>query len=258
MARSDLHPGLVSITFRGLSAEELIELVVRANQKGIEWGGDVHVPHGDTRKAEQVARWTRDAGLETAAYGSYYRLAEPDDSPDIEAVLDSAEALGAPTIRVWAGKQDSANADDAYRTAVEEDARRVCGLARNRGLRVALEYHANTLTDSIPSSVALLEALALDNLDTLWQPPNGQPEDVCEESLRSVLPRVSNIHVFHWGPGGWGDRYPLSEGTERWSNYFRILDEQPQPRWALMEFVPDDSTQQYLEDAAVLNRLLEA
>ncbi|MGA0333516.1 MAG: hypothetical protein ACO3N7_00525 [Kiritimatiellia bacterium] len=67
MSFDALRSGLVSITFRKISASQLIEEVVKAGQQGIEWGGDVHVPHGDTRKAEQVARWTRDAGLETAA-----------------------------------------------------------------------------------------------------------------------------------------------------------------------------------------------
>jgi hypothetical protein len=98
MPMPKIRSGLVSISFRKVEAGDLIEEVVKAGQRGIEWGGDVHVPHGDTRKAEQVARWTRDAGLESAAYGSYYRLAD-EDSPEIEAVLDSAEALAAPTVR---------------------------------------------------------------------------------------------------------------------------------------------------------------
>lgn len=257
MTASDFKTGLVSISFRQLAAEELVALVAAAGQQGLEWGGDVHAPHGDVRKAGQVARWTGEAGLSTAAYGSYYRTAEP-DGPDINAVLDSAAALGAPTVRVWAGKRGSEDADEAYRRKVVEDARRICELAAGRGLRVAFEYHGGTLTDSIPSSVSLLEALRdVENLDTLWQPPNGQPEAVCEESLRAVLPRVSNAHVFHWGPGGFKDRQPLSGGTERWTNYFRILEEHPKPRWALLEFVKDDDPERYLRDARVLDGILD-
>lgn len=251
-----LRTGLVSISFRKLSPGEVINEVARAGQHGIEWGGDSHVPHGDTSAADTVGRQTRDAGLDVAAYGSYYRLAETKDNPDFQAVLDAALALRAPTIRVWAGKRGSADADDTYRRAVEEDARRICALAAPHNIRIAFEYHGGTLTDSIDSSVALLRALPLDNLDTLWQPPNGQPEDICEQSLRAVLPRVSNVHVFHWGPGGWGDRYPLADGRKRWKRYFHILAEAPQPRWALMEFVKDDSLDQYHRDARVLTELL--
>lgn len=251
-----MKTGLVSVTFRKLSPRDIVELVSKAGQQGIEWGGDVHVPHGDTAQAEQVRDLTRSAGLEVAAYGSYYRAATPDKSPEFEAVLDSAEALGAPTIRVWAGNKASKDATDADRRAVEEDLRRICGLAGARGIRVALEYHGNTLTDSIPSARALLDALPLDNLDTLWQPPNGQPFEHCLDSLDSVLDRVSNVHVFHWKTG-WSDRLPLAEGKDRWVPCLRRAAALPGDRWALMEFVPGDDPAAYLRDARVLNDWVE-
>jgi len=252
-----IRTGLVSISFRSETPESLIKKVSAAGQQGLEWGGDVHVPHGDTARAEQVAGWTRDAGLEVAAYGSYYRLAETEDNPEFAAVLDSALALGTDTIRVWPGRRGSADADDAYRTLVKEDARRICSLAEPHGIRVAFEYHGGTLTDSIPSSVELMEALDIGNLDTLWQPPNGQPEEVCESSLRSVLSRVSNVHVFHWG-SGWKERFALQDGVERWTRYFQILAEDPKDRWALLEFAKDDSLAQYHEDAQVLNGMVRS
>src|SRR6476469_730727 len=109
-----LRPGLFSVTFRQLSPPEIIALVGRAGLRGIEWGGDVHVPHGDVARAREVRDRTADAGLEVAAYGSYYRVAksEADELP-FERVLNTAQALGAPLIRVWAGKQGSAAADQA-------------------------------------------------------------------------------------------------------------------------------------------------
>lgn len=255
MTEPEIRSGLVSISFRKVAAGELIDEVVKAGQQGIEWGGDVHVPHGDTKKAETVARWMRDAGLETAAYGSYYRLAD-DASPEIEAVLDSAEALGTQTIRVWAGNKGSAEADDAYREAVKADARQICARAAQRNMRMAFEYHGGTLTDTVDSAVDLLAAVPLPNLDSLWQPPNGQPEEICEQSLRSILPRVSNVHVFHWGMKGWGERFALAEGEARWRRYFAILSEAAKPRWALLEFVKDDALTQYRADAVTLRRLL--
>ncbi|MCH8512611.1 MAG: sugar phosphate isomerase/epimerase [Kiritimatiellae bacterium] len=253
---SAFKTGLVSITFRNLPPEELIELVSRAGQQGVEWGGDVHVPHGDLTRAEEVGRWTRESGLEVAAYGSYYRVGEVAYNPDFEAVLESAHALGAPTIRVWAGKKGSAEASDADRKRIEEDTRRICAMAADEGIRVAFEYHGNTLTDDTDSAKALLEALPLENLDTLWQPPNGQGLEQCLESLRAVLPRVSNVHVFHWG-SGWGDRYALAEGAARWKRYLEMFEETETPRWALMEFVKNDDPEQYLVDAATLREWVD-
>ena len=101
-----MKAGLVSITFRQLSAEKIISLVSEADLDGIEWGGDVHVPHGDVKRADQVKRMTLDSGLNISAFGSYYKFQEhnPDSAakgPRMEAVLDTAEALGTPSIRIW-------------------------------------------------------------------------------------------------------------------------------------------------------------
>ena len=46
-----LTGGLVSITFRDLEANEIIDLVKKSGLTAIEWGGDVHVPHGDFNRA---------------------------------------------------------------------------------------------------------------------------------------------------------------------------------------------------------------
>ena len=69
-----IRGGLVSITFRKLNSREIVDLMTRTNLVGIEWGGDVHVPHGEIALARDVAQMTRDAGLLVAAYGSYYRV----------------------------------------------------------------------------------------------------------------------------------------------------------------------------------------
>jgi len=51
-------PGWVSITFRSLTAERIIALVRQAGLSAIEWGGDIHVRHGDTGRAREVRRLT--------------------------------------------------------------------------------------------------------------------------------------------------------------------------------------------------------
>ena len=251
-----LQPGLVSISFRNLSPEALLEEVASAGLKGIEWGGDVHVPHGDVQRAEQVKDTSENAGIEVAAYGSYYRLGETEDNPEFQAVLDSALALGAPSIRVWAGRTGSADADEAIWQRVIDDANRICDLAEAQQIRICLEYHGGTLTDSIESSTRLLSEVPHPNLDTLWQPPNGKADEHCEKSLLGILDRVSNLHVFHWGPGGWSDRFALAEGIGRWKRFFELAQTKPKPRWALMEFVKNDSLEQFHEDAKTLHHLL--
>jgi 3-dehydroshikimate dehydratase len=65
-----IRTGLLSVTFRQLVVEDIIPLVVQAGLDGIEWGGDIHVPHGEVKRAEVVGRLTRDAGLQVGGLAS--------------------------------------------------------------------------------------------------------------------------------------------------------------------------------------------
>ena len=255
MHRIMLSTGLVSITFRKLSVERIVELVVSANLNSIEWGGDVHVPHGDISQAKKVAKLTTDAGLSVSAYGSYYRLADP-DSPDIEAVLDTAEALGTENVRVWAGRRASIDADDAYRQIVYDDAKRITELADKRNLTVSLEYHNNTLTDTLASAQALLNTVNHPRLKTFWQPPHTYNMDLKLTGLKTLLPQITNVHVFHWKPEDHA-RYPLADGTADWKQYIDILRTSPNNHVLLLEFVVNDDEDQFLTDAKTLQSWLE-
>jgi len=253
-----LIPGLVSVTFRPLSPPQVIDLVVTAKLKAIEWGGDIHVPHGDLARAKEVRRWTKDAGLAVAAYGSYYRMGESEAKGlPFARVLDSAVALGAPTIRVWAGSKGSADATAPERRAVIADALRIADLAQAQGVTVSLEYHGGTLTDTRDSVRTLLEEIPHPHLEFLWQPSSGETAEQGVARLRDVLPRVRHLHVFHWWPTG-ADRKPLAEGEDFWRAYLDVIRDAGKPMPCLLEFVRNDSTEQFLQDAATLRRWTEA
>src|SRR2546429_2396249 len=204
-------PGLVSVTFRQLAPAAVVDLAVRAGLCGIEWGADVHVP--DVPAARRVASLTGDAGLVVACYGSYLRLGEGDGDP--RAVVDAATALGAPLIRVWAGRLPSTQAGAAHWTAVVDDARRVAALAADAGIEIAFEYHRNTLIDTRTSALRLLELVDRPNVATLWQPEptRGVEENLAD--LASVLPWLRNLHVFSWTPDR--GRLPLPPQPPAWA-----------------------------------------
>lgn len=252
-----LTPGLVSITFRQLTPEEIIDLVRQAGLNAIEWGGDVHCPHGDEARARTVGEATRTAGLTVAAYGSYYRLGHSEqDGLLFATVLRSARALGAPVIRVWAGTRPSAEADPSYRDWVARDAARICQMAAADGLRVALEFHAHTLTDTTTSALRLLETVAHPSLTSLWQPGNGwKPADRLA-SLRALGPRLEHLHVFHWDDQN--QRLPLAQGTPHWPSYLKTAATLRPGTFALLEFVAGDRPEQFLQDAATLKSWLSS
>jgi len=200
---------------------------------------------------------TRDAGLRVACYGSYYRCGVSEGAGlAFDAVLDSARALGAPRIRVWAGKTASAAADASVWSAVIEDSARIAAKAAAAGLTVAYEYHANTLTDTPATARRLLDAVPHPALLTLWQPPAGMDDAACEAALRDVLPRLSHLHVFHWTTAGGLQRQPLAGGAARWARWFDIARGTGRDHAALIEFVRGDSDDAFLEDAATLKRWL--
>jgi 3-dehydroshikimate dehydratase len=256
-----IRAGLVSITFRKLTPVDIVALVKQAGLETIEWGGDVHVPHGDVAQARAVRQMTADAGLRVAAYGSYYRVGDGQPCP-FESVLESAVALGAPLIRVWAGARGSAGADAAYRDLVVQDSRRIADLAAAAGVGVAYEYHGRTLTDTSESAGALLDAVAHANVRSYWQP---RSPGTCERNLAelaAIMPWLMNVHVFHWRAKDAApnevERRPLSEGASDWGRYLARVAGDPQDHTAMLEFVAGDRPEQFLEDARTFKAWLGA
>ena len=95
-----LIPGLVSVTFRGMKPEEIIETAKKSGLKTIEWGSDVHVPAGDTKAAENVKRLSDDNGILVASYGSYHGKGESGLFKFADSIR-TAEQIGAKNIRIW-------------------------------------------------------------------------------------------------------------------------------------------------------------
>ncbi len=249
---TSIKPGLVSITLRQKSPQEIIRLCQETDLQGIEWGGDVHVPHGDLAKARQVRRWCEDAGIQIATYGSYYRTGHSEEETPFAQVLETAHELGAPLIRVWAGKMDAQDADQKYFQDVVNESQRIGDLAKQAKITLAYEFHGKTLNNSAAASKVLFDTIDHPAWQTLWQPLPIEtiPQ---EESLQSVLPRLANLHVYHWQSSN--NRFPLADGFAEWRKYFSIADNDI-PRWALLEFVCNDDPENLRQDAATLHRLL--
>lgn len=243
-----LQTGLVSITFRKLLPAEIVALVVKSGLKGIEWGGDLHVPHGDVKRAAEVGKMTREAGLVVSAYGSYYGEY---DGLVFDRVLDSAVALGAPLIRIWAGRKSSAAAAPEDWERIIEDTRRIAAAVVATGRSIAFEFHDGTLNDTPESSARLLRSIGHPAVFTYWQPPVGMGFDDCMQELKSVRAHLRRVHVFHWESDG--TRQPLRLGANRWISYLRLLRRAGADVYASIEFVRADSPQAFLEDARTLN-----
>lgn len=247
-----LQTGLLSVTFRELTAERIVRIAADAGLAAIEWGGDIHVPHGDTEIARTVGRMTRESGLSVRSYGSYYRLGVEGLPFRFEDALASAVALGAPAIRVWAGDVGSEEANEETWSRVVADANRAAALAAGEGVVVCLEYHNNTLTDTCDTTVRLLREASHSNLRTLWQPALKRTPAERLGELKRLAPWLEYVHAYYWDDSG---RRPFAEGAAEWRRYLEALLEMPGEKHVMLEFVRDNDPEQLLADAAELTRL---
>ncbi|MEN6358040.1 MAG: TIM barrel protein [Armatimonadota bacterium] len=248
-----IRTGLVSVTFRGMSPRQIVEITAKAGLDAVEWGGDIHVPHGNLSAAREAGQLTTDAGLAVAAYGSYYRVGQ--DESGFEKVLEAAIELGAPTVRVWAGSKGSNEADEAYRKNIVEDSRRIGDLADAAGLTISYEFHGGTLTDTNQSAIELLKEVSHKSVKAYWQPAIAMDPEYRLAGLEAILPWLSNVHVFHWGDVP-TDRRLLSEGAVEWKRYLECVSSTERDHFALIEFVQDDDPDKFIQDAETLKRLV--
>lgn len=249
-----IRPGLCSVTLRALSPDEVIQVAAAAGLEAIEWGADVHLPPGDVPRATDLGRRSRDRGLECASYGSYL-FAGRLSPGEVDAVLDTAVALGARNVRVWTdwvGPEPAA----ATRSRIVADLREITLAAVERALSTSLEFHPGTLTETADSTLRLLADVDAANLFTYWQPPTGLGVEEVLASWEAVRHRVSHLHVFRWRSHE--ERLVLSEGADLWP---AVLADPVPTTWshdriAFLEFVRGDDPAQVATDAATLRTWL--
>ena len=237
-----MKTGLVSVSFRKLTAEEIVGLAAKCGLEEIEWGGDIHVPLGDLEAARKAALLTREAGLAVSCYGSYVRMTAGERNL-FPALIDTARALGAPVIRVWSGMDEDYDMDE-----IAQSTRTLCDMAED--IKITFEFHGGTLTHDDVSGSALMKKIDRPNARCQWQPPIGWDEERCLESIEVMRPWLLNVHVFSWDGTA---RLPLSAHEGRWINYLRALAGE---RTALLEFVQDDEPENLVRDAEALKRWL--
>ncbi|MBQ9198160.1 MAG: sugar phosphate isomerase/epimerase [Clostridia bacterium] len=249
-------PGAVSATFKKLpmTADEIIALLVECGLKAVEWSENAHVQPDDPAGAAELRRKTEAVGLSVAAYGSYFRLGENElPGAAFARSLASAKALGAPLMRVWAGARGSGEVSDLQFCCLAQEAALIAEMAARQGIKVAFEWHKNTLTDTNESAWRLLREADHPNLYCLWQPTVALSPRERTAGIRMLGDRLANLHVYSWPDG---KRGPLN--AAEWQYYLDAAEAVGGRRCALLEFVRDDSLEQFRADARTLLNLLES
>lgn len=247
--------GMCSVTFRQLSAEEIIDVAAAARLQAIEWGADVHVRPGDTARAEQVRDQCADRGLACASYGSYY-FAGKSAVDELAPTLETARALGATTVRVWAPGDARPEHWGASAPVIDALAH-ACDAAAELELTIAMEFHPGTLTETARSTREVLADVNRPNLRTYWQPVPGATHLHALTELDPVLRHLEHLHVFSWETDS--TRLPLAAHASLWRRVLAKVASQHADRqaYAYLEFVPGDAPEALTRDATTLRGWLE-
>lgn len=243
--------GLVSISFRHLTPEQVLMHSVKSGIGYIEWGSDSHLPETDLENAKKIAEMTRQNGIEMVSYGSYYKLGK---GMDIVPYLETAKVLGVKIIRIWAGFRGSEKVTAEERAALVQEAKDICKVAQSYDLTLCFEYHPNTLTDNYRSALQLMQEVNLPNCRLYWQPNFKKSQEENVAALKAVLPYVDIIHVFYWSAQM--DQLPLAGGLSVWKEFLQIAKEKDHIQY-LLEFVPEDHEKHLPEESSVFQNLLK-
>ncbi len=139
--------------------------------------------------------------------------------------------------------------------AVEEDSRRIAKLAARRALTISYEFHADSLTDTTESAVALLQAVQDRRIRTYWQPSLAMTHAEKLASLSAVRRWLTHVHAYYYVEGSENQR-PLAEGQTQWLDYLSTVARIGGDHYVMLEFVPDSTAESLLREAATLNSWL--
>lgn len=245
--------GVVSVSFRPNSVDEIIKAASEAKLTLIEWGSDVHAPAGDVQLSEKIKADSEASGIKTVTYGSYFRVGVTPNE-EFPKYLESAKALGASVIRIWAYRSVKATEGEEWDKVVS-DAKEICKMAEPYGIKVCLECHNGSITEDYRTALAFLKDVNHELFGMYWQPNQLKSLEYNIDAAKALAPYVEALHVFHFINN---EKAPLSKGASDWEKYLAIfkdaLGEKCIP--AYLEFMPDDKIETLGREAATLNALL--
>ena len=246
---NDYILGLVSISFRKHTPEEIIMAVKTAGLSCIEWGSDVHAPCRDMEKLHKIARLQREYGITCSSYGTYFRLGHT-PMEELKDYIAAAKLLGTNILRLWCGDKSGADMTEQERDVLFAECRKAAEIAEASGVTLCMECHMRSFTERPEDTVALMEAVSSPAFRMYWQPFQWLDVAGSMAVAKAVAPYAEHIHVFNWQGSG---KFPLSEAVEDWRRYLSVFDT---PRTLLLEFMPDDRIETLSAEAEALKTIV--
>lgn len=249
MKKEMYNLGLVSVSFRKHTPEEILSSVRDAGLTYIEWGSDVHAPYTDTERLYEIARMQKEYGITCSSYGTYFRFfVTPIE--ELQGYINAAKILGTDILRVWCGSKSGADYTEDEKVALYALCKEAASIAEREGVTLCLECHKKTYTERLEDALDLMEAVNSPHFRMYWQPFQWKS---IEENLvyaERIAPFARHIHVFQWKDKL---KLPLAEGIEEWRGY---LSRFSTPRTLLLEFMPDGNLSTLKTEAETLRTIV--
>ncbi|WP_426005680.1 sugar phosphate isomerase/epimerase family protein [Paenarthrobacter sp. NyZ202] len=203
----------------------------------------------------EIARLTKESGLEYSGLGGYARC---DDHDGVERVLAATAALGARQVRVnvlplgnstMGGQEPSGLSYPELFASTREHYEWVAGRAAHHGVKALVELHHGTVTASASSARRLLEGLDPQHVGVIHDLGNLLIEgwESLLPGLELLGPYLAHVHVKNarWvrteerdaaGAAIWAHEWaPLAEGQGNVLAYFQALESVGYDRWVTVE-----------------------
>ena len=239
--------GIVSVSFREHTPEQIIKAAKEAGLSCVEWGSDIHAPRNNPEALQEIVKLQDEYKVSCSSYGTYFRLGMSDINE--QEYIDAAKSLGTDILRVWCG-------DKAYQSYSQEEkelflaeCKKASQIAKENGVILCMECHHGTFTDTKEGMKDLMETVNSEHFLMFWQPNQYVSNDTNCEYAQAVTQYCKAIHVFNWEGT---NKLPLSQGENLWKKYLGILKDTDT---LLLEFMPDDKIESLKNEASALIKI---
>lgn len=242
--------GLVSISFRSLSPQQIVSLCKEAGLSAIEWGSDVHAPCSDRERLHEIVTLQALEGISCSSYGTYFKLGVH-DTTELHDYISAAKILGTDILRLWCGEKNFEDLSAEERKHILDEAKKAAAIAEAEDVTLCMECHNNTFTNCLEGALTLMNTVDSPALRMYWQPNQFRTDAVNFEYARQIAPYTKHIHVFQWKEK---EKFPLEDGVALWEKYLSYFDG---TQTLLLEFMPDNKPESLVREAETLHRLIK-
>ncbi len=241
--------GLVSVSFRKHSPEEILRAMQATGLSCIEWGSDVHAPCQDFAVINNLVELQKKYGIICSSYGTYFCLGKtPVNS--LGDYIAAAKLLGTDVLRVWCGEKSGADMSEEETESLLMQCQKAAEIARESGVTLCMECHQQTFTERLQDAELLLRTVDSPYFQMYWQPFQWKTEAENLAYAKAIAKSALHLHVFQWKGS---ERFSLEKGIEEWRLYLQNFTT---PRTLLLEFMPDDRINSLPKEVAALKKII--